>query len=53
MKIQFTLSEKAASERFLGTRLRASALRDEPQAMLTAHGEIVLDFGVVVGQFRK
>jgi hypothetical protein len=47
MKAQLTLSEKAAPERFLGTRLRASALRDELEAMLAANSEVVLDFGGV------
>lgn len=47
MKVQFSLSEKSAPERFLSTRLRASALRDELNQLLADQSDIVLDFGGV------
>jgi hypothetical protein len=47
MKIEFKLAERTAPERFLGTRLRASALRDDLEQLLSEHGEVVLDFAGV------
>jgi len=47
MKIQFNLAEKTAPERFLGTRIRASALREDLELLLSKHAGIVLDFGGV------
>lgn len=44
MKTEFTLSRKTAPERFLGTRYRAIALRDELELLLAEYSEIVLDF---------
>lgn len=44
MKTEFTLSQKAAPERFLGTRYRAIPLRDELEQLLTQYSEVVLDF---------
>lgn len=47
MKVQFSLSEKSAPERFFGTRLRAAALRDQLEWLLAEQAEIVLDFSGV------
>lgn len=47
MRIQFSLSERSAPERFLGTRLRAHSLRDELEILLATNDEIVLDFSGV------
>jgi len=47
MKIQFNLAEKTAPERFLGTRIRASALREDLEPLLAKHAEVTLDFGGV------
>ncbi len=44
MRVEFTLSKRIAPERFLGTRLRARAIRDELENLLAGHGEVVLDF---------
>jgi len=47
MKIQFNLAEKMAPERFLGTRIRATTLREDLESLLTKYGAVVLDFGGV------
>ena len=47
MKVQFSLSEKSAPERFLGTRLRAAVLREELELLLADQSDIVLDFSGV------
>jgi anti-anti-sigma regulatory factor len=47
MRIEFTLSKRVAPERFLGTRHRALAIRDELESLLAKHGEVVLDFSGV------
>lgn len=44
MKTEFSLFEQAARERFLGTRYRASALREELEKLLDTGVEVVLDF---------
>jgi len=47
MTIQFNLAEKSAPERFLGTRIRASALREDLEALLAKHAVVTLDFAGV------
>jgi len=47
MKIQFNLAEKTAPERFLGTRIRARALREDLEPLLSRLTGVVLDFGGV------
>ena len=47
MRIEFTLSKRVAPERFLGTRYRALALRDELESLLAKHAEVLLDFSSV------
>lgn len=47
MRTEFALSQKVAPERFLGTRFRALALRDELEQLLADHAEVVLDFSGV------
>lgn len=44
MRAEMSLFERAAKERFLGTRFRALALRDELERLLADHNEVVLDF---------
>ncbi len=47
MNIQFNLAEKTAPERFLGTRIRATALREDLELLLSKHTGVILDFGGV------
>lgn len=44
MKTEFSLFEQAARERFLGTRYRVFALREELERVLEAGVEVVRDF---------
>lgn len=44
MKTEFSLFEHAARERFLGTRYRAFALREELEKLLEPGVEVILDF---------
>jgi len=44
MKTEFSLFEHSARERFLGTRYRALALREDLEKLLNTNGEVVVDF---------
>lgn len=44
MRAEMSLFERAAKERFLGTRFRALSMRDELERLLASNHEVVLDF---------